>query len=142
MTRRTATVTPAWLGLVLGLALAPIPYAARAERVVAAAAEAAPGREDALAPWPTLAERLAEIQRRVQASVVYPELARDRGLEGVARIRFAIGDDGRAQEVETVESSGHAVLDRAAEQGAREAGSLPAIYGLVEVPVRFVLRGP
>jgi TonB family protein len=93
------------------------------------------------APAP-LEERLAEIRRRVQEAVVYPPLARRRGLEGVAHVQFAIGGDGRAAAVATVRSSGHAVLDRAAEQGARDAQGLPYVYGTVEVPVRFALERP
>jgi protein TonB len=78
----------------------------------------------------------------VQEAVVYPPLARRRGLEGVAHVQFAIGGDGRAAAVATVRSSGHAVLDRAAEQGARDAQGLPYVYGTVEVPVRFALERP
>lgn len=96
--------------------------------------------EDALPPSPTLAERLDEIRRRVQQAVAYPEPARRRGEAGVTHIRFAIGDDGHASAIETVRSSGHARLDRAAEQGARDAGVLPYVYGRVEVPVRFALE--
>jgi TonB family protein len=100
----------------------------------------APVFEDGIPPPPSLAERLAEIRRRVQAAVVYPEVARRRGIEGLARIRFVVGSDGRAAQVETVESSGSALLDRAAEQGARDAHALPYVYGRVEMPVRFALE--
>jgi TonB family protein len=92
-----------------------------------------------LAPSPH--ERLDEIRRRVQAAVTYPARARELGLEGTARIQFEIGADGRAREVATVESSGHALLDRAAEQGAIDAGRLPRLYGRIRIPVRFELRG-
>lgn len=143
------------LGATLAAAAGPLPAAAEAENArgeeahahgavsseVAAAARTGPGLEDAVAPSPTLVERLEEIRRRVQEAVVYPERARRRGLSGVTRIRFAIGDDGRAREVETVHSSGHALLDQAAERGARDAAALPYVYGRVEVPVRFALEG-
>lgn len=105
-------------------------------------APAAPPEERAvdalpLAPSPT--ERLDEIRRRVQAAVVYPERARELGLEGTTRIQFVIGADGLAQAVATVESSGHALLDRAAERGAVDAGHLPPLYGRIRIPVRFEL---
>jgi protein TonB len=99
-----------------------------------------PIREDALPPSPTLSERVAEIRRRVREAVVYPERARRRGVTGVAHVRFQIGRDGRARAVETVRSSGDALLDRAAEQGARDARELPYVYGRVEVPIRFALE--
>lgn len=121
------------LALLLGVAAAapwPAPPAAlRAEEV------------DALPLGPGPHERLAEIRRRVQAAVTYPERARELGLEGTARIQFEIGADGLAHEVATVESSGHALLDRAAEQGAIDAGRLPPLYGRIRIPVRFDLRG-
>ena len=63
-----------------------------------------------------------------------------RGYEGVSRIQFVIGPDGRAAEIRTVESSGHAVLDRAAEQSAVDAGELPRVLGRLDVPVRFSLE--
>ena len=97
--------------------------------------------EDAVPAPPPLDERLAEIRRRIRDAVVYPERSRQRGVTGVAHIRFAIGNDGIAEEVETVRTSGHAVLDRAAEQGARDAGRLPYVYGRVEMPIRFALEG-
>jgi protein TonB len=97
--------------------------------------------EDALPPSPSLAERLEEIRRRVQQAVVYPERARRRGISGVTRIRFEIAANGHADKIRTVATSGSTLLDRAAEQGAADAGRLPHVYGRVEVPVRFELQG-
>ena len=100
-----------------------------------------PGPVDALPLAPSPHERLDEIRRRVQAAVSYPPRARKLGLEGTTRIQFVIGADGLAREVATVESSGHALLDRAAERGAIDAGQLPPLYGRIRIPVRFELRG-
>ena len=109
-----------------------------------AAAPGAPPEEpvDALPLAPSPEQRLDEIRRRVQAAVVYPPRARELGLEGTTRIQFQIGADGLAREVATVESSGHALLDRAAERGAIDAGKLPPLYGWIRIPVRFQLQGP
>jgi TonB family protein len=105
-------------------------------------APAAPPEEpvDALPLAPSPSQRLDEIRRRVQAAVVYPKRARELGLEGTARIQFEIGADGLARGVATVQSSGHALLDRAAERGALDAGRLPALYGRIRIPVRFELQ--
>jgi TonB family protein len=109
---------------------------------VAGAPPAAPDASvDALPAGPSPHQRLDEIRRRVQAAVAYPPRARELGLEGVTRIQFEIGADGLAREVATVESSGHALLDRAAERGALDAGRLPPLYGRIRIPVRFDLRG-
>jgi len=106
-------------------------------------APAAPPEEvDALPVAPSPEARLDEIRRRVQAAVVYPPRARELGLEGTARIQFEIGADGLAREIETVTSSGHALLDRAAERGPVDAGVLPPLYGRIRIPVRFVLENP
>lgn len=101
-----------------------------------------PPSVDAMPAGPSPHERLAEIRRRVQAAVTYPQRARELGLEGTTRIQFEIGADGLAREVATVQSSGHALLDRAAERGAIDAGQLPPLYGRIRIPVRFELAGP
>jgi protein TonB len=118
--------------------------------VLAAAAAAEPpnpyaegtttiGVDGASAP-PSVQERVAWIRERLAAVLVYPKTAQKRGLEGVSRIQFVIGPDGHAREVRTVESSGHVVLDRAAEQSAIDAGELPRVLGRLDVPVRFSLE--
>jgi protein TonB len=109
----------------------------------ALAAGAAPPEAsvDALPLGPSPEARLDEIRRRVQAAVVYPPRARELGLEGTTRIQFQVGSDGRAHEVAVVDSSGHALLDRAAERGALDAGRLPPLYGRIRIPVRFELDG-
>jgi TonB family protein len=122
--------------LVLGAALFSAPAGAEPP---AAVDTPPPFWEDALPPAPSLAERLEEIRRRVQEAVVYPTRARRNGTTGVTRIRFQIAANGLAAEIRTVETSGSALLDRAAEQGAVDAGELPRVYGRVEVPVRFEL---
>ena len=95
---------------------------------------------DGVPAGPSVAERLEEIRARLQAALVYPPLARKRGLEGTSRIQFSIGPDGRAREVRTAASSGFSLLDRAAERCASDAGELPRILGRLEVPIRFSLE--
>lgn len=84
-------------------------------------------------------QRLAEIQRRVQAILHYPESARARGVAGRARVGFVVQPDGRAAEVALLESSGSAALDRAAQRAVRDAEDLPPVLGRVSIPVRFEL---
>lgn len=118
------------IALLCGLAAAPA--------VAADAPE--PTAVDVVPVGPSPQERLAEIRRLVQAAVTYPQRARELGIEGIARIQFVIGPDGLAREVQTVQSSGHRVLDRAAEEGAVAAGRLPPLFGRIRIPVRFDLR--
>ena len=88
----------------------------------------------------TARERVAEIHRRIQQAVVYPDLARRNGITGVSRVRFEVGHEGRARNIELADSSGHGLLDRAARAAVVEALGLPWVYGRLEVPVRFSLE--
>ena len=90
-------------------------------------------------PGPPVNERIAEIHRRIQAVVVYPEMARRHGLSGVSRVRFDVGGEGRARNIEVAGTSGFGVLDRAARRAVVEVVDLPWVYGRLEVPVRFSL---
>jgi len=107
----------------------------------AAPLRAAPPRAeiDLVPTQPSVEARLEAIRERVQAAVVYPQAARERGIEGVTRVQFRVDPSGRAAEVITVESSGSQLLDHAAEAAARDARELPQIYGFVRIPVRFEL---
>jgi len=107
--------------------------------LVAAAAAGAQPFVDAAPPSPSLEARLAEIQRRVQAALVYPESARLRGVAGETRVAFEILSDGTPGAVDVVESSGSLALDRAARRAVQHAGALPRVLGRVNVPVRFAL---
>ncbi len=93
-----------------------------------------------MVPGRTLDDRLTEIQRRIQAALVYPAIARRRGLAGETRVAFELSADGRAHGVETVETSGSPTLDRAAEAAVASARDLPFVHGRLVVPVRFDLR--
>jgi TonB family protein len=94
---------------------------------------------DAVTRGPSVEERLAIIQQRVQAAASYPALAQLRRVEGTSLAAFEIGADGRARGVEIATPSGSPQLDRAASQAVRDAGRLPWVYGRLEVPVRFEL---
>jgi TonB family protein len=94
---------------------------------------------DAVPQGPSVAARLAEIHRRIQAALVYPPLARIQRIEGEALLRFAIEHDGTARDVVVHRSSGRPSLDRAATLAVAAAVPLPWVYGRLEVPVRFEL---
>lgn len=105
-----------------------------------AAMPAAAGEIDAApTPGPGARERIAEIHQRIQAVLVYPAVARRQGISGVSRVRFEVGGEGRAENVKLAGTSGHGVLDRAAQQAVAKVQNLPWVYGRLEIPVRFVL---
>ena len=99
-----------------------------------------PAVEDLAPSGPSVEQRLAEIQRRVQSAMRYPAISRDRGVAGETWVVFEIGADGLATGLKTVKSSGHGALDRAALSAVERAGPLPWVYGRVTVPVQFSLR--
>jgi len=94
---------------------------------------------DVVPHGPSLDERLDAIQRRVQAALVYPPIARLRRTQGTALLAFEIGADGRARGVAVAHSSGFAALDRAALRAVHAVDQLPYVYGRLEIPVHFEL---
>jgi len=126
--------------LAVGLVLLAAASRAAPPAVEAPAAER-PHIVDALPQGPSVEERLEEIRRRLQAALVYPEIARAEGLTGVAWVQFEIDRAGTAHDVLVARSSGHPILDRAARRTVDRAGRLPWVYGRIEVPIRFSL-GP
>ena len=131
MTRRSLARA---LALLLALGAGP----AAADERVAAAADVR--FVDAAPPRPSVAMRLAEIRRRIQAALVYPPLARRRAVEGETLVRFEIEPDGTPRDVAVHHSSGRPSLDRAAARAVAAAAPLPWVYGRLEVPVRFALE--
>ncbi len=94
---------------------------------------------DALPPSPSVDARLETIRVRIQRALVYPPNARARELVGTSRVEFEIDGSGQATGLETVASSGHWVLDRAARRAVEAASPLPYVWGRLAVPVRFEL---
>ena len=76
----------------------------------------------------------------------YPLAARKQGLEGKVILRVTVAPDGRTTSVTVVESSGHAILDRAARDGVSRWRFQPArratgaIATVVDVPIEFKLN--
>lgn len=75
----------------------------------------------------------------------YPGLARKRGYEGRVLLDVLVADNGTAAAIRLVESSGYAILDRAAMTAVRDWLFAPGLKGgrkvemWVRVPVRFEL---
>ena len=125
------------VALVATLATAP---AAADDALDVAAATTPPRFVDAGPPRVHARERLAEIQRRIQAALRYPPLAREREQQGTTLLRFDIDADGAPRNLVVHASSGLAALDRAATVAVAAAAPLPWVYGRLEVPVLFSLE--
>lgn len=77
-------------------------------------------------------------------NVVYPDEARQKGIEGKVLLELVIGTNGSVQSVKTL-SSPHALLTAAAEQAVRKTPFVPAmkdgrkVEATVVLPVMFRL---
>jgi periplasmic protein TonB len=125
---------------------------ARPEPVIAAAPAAAPLQVAYVAPpalrdEPPAAEPTLQSARRAAcAPAPHPPALRERGVEGVVRLRVWVDELGRAGQVLLTASSGWRLFDDAAVAQARRCPFQPARRGAepvgswVEFPVRFALE--
>jgi TonB family protein len=82
----------------------------------------------------------AVISEAIERTKNYPRSARERGVEGVVRLRFRMNASGSVDKIEIVESSGSDVLDNASVRAVYRAAPLPYVQGWVEVPISYVLK--
>lgn len=88
------------------------------------------------------------IEDIITGVVVYPEAAREVGLEGMVKIELHLLSDGRLKEAKIKESSGYSTLDRAALAAVQAVDSYPVFPAqiaeeelLLSVPVVFESYG-
>jgi TonB family protein len=67
-------------------------------------------------------------------------MARERGIEGVVRLRFRLKPSGDVERVEIAGSSGYDILDTASIRTVYRASPMPYVNGWVEVPMAYVLK--
>jgi protein TonB len=80
-------------------------------------------------------------QRKLSEHLYYPEEAVARGLEGEVRLILTVSDNGRITDVHVGVSSGHAILDKAAERAAWTMGKVNWAYSReLILPVIFRLE--
>ena len=76
----------------------------------------------------------------------YPYLSRSQEEEGKVILRVHVDKQGRASRIETIQSSGHSRLDKAARKAVKNWTFIPALEdgnpaaGVVHVPILFVLK--
>jgi protein TonB len=79
------------------------------------------------------------LRRRIQAQVVYPWIARQRGIEGVVDLELRLDASGRLLDVASVGAPAPEPLRGSAMQAAREATPLPFPASLVPRPLTIRL---
>ncbi len=88
--------------------------------------------------------RLSKYFRRIQR---YPRRARRAGLEGTVLLEIVLNDAGRIIEIRVARSSGHRILDEAAQEAVAALGTVPSPPGellwrsqAVQIPFEYSLR--
>jgi len=85
-------------------------------------------------------EQWSAIESAIERTKNYPRLARERGIEGVVRLRFKVNSDGTIGKIEILESSGSEILDTASIRAVYRAAPMPAVSGWIEIPIKYVLK--
>ncbi|MHB8881184.1 MAG: energy transducer TonB [Thermodesulfovibrionales bacterium] len=80
------------------------------------------------------------IRSLLQKNLVYPFLARKKGLEGTVLMEFHISEGGIPGRIRIAAGSGHSILDAAAKETVQRASPFPVVSGTVEVPITFRLK--
>jgi len=83
--------------------------------------------------------RIGEIRMAIQSAVVYPLIARRRGLEGTVLASFIVDEKGIPHDVQVLQSSGYSIFDREVVRVIHAASPYPTVDVAVEVPVTFLL---
>jgi TonB family protein len=86
------------------------------------------------------AEQWAVIESAIERVKTYPRMARERGIQGVAHVRFKLRPTGDVESVEIVKSSGYDLLDSASIRTVYRAAPMPYVNGWVEVPMAYILK--
>ena len=86
------------------------------------------------------AEQWAVIESQIERAKNYPRMARERGIQGVVRVRFKLKPSGDVDRVEIASSSGYDVLDDASVKTVYRASPMPYVNGWLEVPMTYVLK--
>jgi protein TonB len=112
-------------------ALSPAAAARVASEAAAKAAEKGPG----VAPW-----------LLANPKPVYPKRARKQGVEGRVLLRVLVGTTGESLDVTTLQSSGHPILDEAANQAVQKWRFVPAqraglpVVAALDIPIVFRIK--
>jgi periplasmic protein TonB len=85
-------------------------------------------------------EQWSLIVSAIERTKSYPRLARERGTEGVVRLRFRLSHEGSVEKIEIIESSGSTILDSASIHAVYLAAPMPYVQGWIEVPIAYVLK--
>ncbi|MBI5075210.1 MAG: energy transducer TonB [Nitrospirae bacterium] len=79
------------------------------------------------------------IRDALQANLVYPYIARKRGMEGTVHVEFLINTAGIPKDIRIIKGSGYQILDSAARETVLKASPFAYRNGLIAVPITYQL---
>jgi protein TonB len=82
---------------------------------------------------------IGRIQASIQDALMYPPLARRRGMEGTVEAVFVIDSHGMPRNIRVLRSSGYRILDKQALRTIQKASPYPVLESAVEIPITFRL---
>lgn len=85
-------------------------------------------------------ENAVAIRKAIEKALVYPLLAKKRGLEGTALTEFKVNAKGYPEDIRVIESSGYNILDSAAKESLIRAAPFSVGKGRYEIPITFRLK--
>ena len=118
------------------------PHMPGPEKTVKAMNQPAGERKDIRFQASATAPVIEGLRARLEAELIYPYVARKRGLQGVVFVTLQLDEKGYLTGIEVTKSSGHGVLDDAA---VRLVGKVvPYPHGLgrslsIDIPIRYSL---
>jgi periplasmic protein TonB len=79
------------------------------------------------------------IRDALQANLIYPYIARKRGMEGTVHVEFLINSVGLPENIRIMKGSGYLVLDSAARETIIKASPFPYKNSVIDVPITYQL---
>ena len=86
-----------------------------------------------------IGDLLRSIRHRIEQNKIYPDAARQEGIQGTVELRFRIAQDGSVEAIEILRSSGSNILDEASRQTLRRAAPYPVVRGWIRLPLSYRL---
>ncbi|MBI5640206.1 MAG: energy transducer TonB [Nitrospirae bacterium] len=80
------------------------------------------------------------IRAAIEKTLIYPPVAKKRGIEGTAIMEFYINSRGYPEDIRIIQTSGSGILDAAAQETVLRASPFPVSVRSIEIPVTFRLK--
>jgi TonB family protein len=107
---------------------------------IGSTAASGPGGLGRQQPGESNISAMQKIRNAIQRNLVYPYIAQKKRMEGTAMVRFKINQRGTPEDIRIIRSSGHLLLDAAAEETVVKASPFPALNDTIKIPITFLIK--